>query len=64
VILQGNRDMTIAVHDFWNRPKYGGLLKYLTCACRVDSPAILFSKSTIDCRSLEVDLLRYSRQIL
>jgi hypothetical protein len=59
-ILQGSLDMTIVVHDFWNRPKYAVLLDYLNCACRADSLAVFFPKSTINPVSLRKDLARYA----
>jgi hypothetical protein len=61
-VLQGNRDQTIVVHDFWNRPKYEVLLQYLNCACRVDTLAVFFVKARIDADAVERDLEHYARQ--
>jgi hypothetical protein len=59
-ILHGNQDMTIAFHDFWNRPHYHVVLKYLNCACRADTLGIFFIRSAIDSRNVAADLVRYA----
>jgi hypothetical protein len=60
-ILHCSRDLTIVIHDFWDRQRqYGVLLKYLTCACRTDTLAVLFPKVNIDLFSLNEDLLQYA----
>jgi len=57
---QGTQDMTVMVHDFWNRPKYEVLLKYFNCACRADTLAVFFPKARVDLDSLQEDLRRHS----
>jgi hypothetical protein len=58
-LVQGDRDLTIVVHDFWDRPKYEVLLQYLNCACRADTLAVFFPKARIDPAALDMDLMRH-----
>lgn len=59
-MLQGSEDLTIVVHDFWTRPGYHVLLKYLNCACRADSLGVFFVKRRVDSRAMLNDLLRHA----
>ncbi len=59
-IVHGTGDQTIVIHDFWNRPGYHPLLKYLTCAGRTGTLGIFFPKKTFNLASLIDDLERYA----
>jgi hypothetical protein len=59
-ILQGTRNMTIVIHDFWNRSRYHVLMKYLNCACRADTLGVFFPRDQIDTRNLAADLVNYA----
>lgn len=59
-ILQGNQNMTIVIHDFWNRSGYHPLLKYLNFACRVETLGVFFVRGGIDFREVSIDLLRHA----
>jgi hypothetical protein len=57
-LLEGTKDMTIVVHDFWNRPEYHAVLPFLNCACRADSLAVFFPRARWDGDALQRELQR------
>lgn len=59
-LLNGSPNLTVGIHDFWNRPEYGMLLKYFNCACRAEKLGIFFPNSDIDRGAVIQDLWRYA----
>jgi hypothetical protein len=59
-ILQGNRNMTMVIHDFWSRSHYHLLLKHLNSACRADTLGVFFVRASVDLRDVAMDLTRYA----
>jgi hypothetical protein len=59
-IANGIGDETIVIHDFWNRPGYQVLLKYLNCASRTGTLGIFFPKKNIHLAALIEDLERHA----
>ena len=47
-ILNTNENVTIAIHDFWVRPEYHVLLKYLEVIEGADTLAVFKKRNTID----------------
>ncbi len=54
-----NERIRILIHDFWNRPQYHILLKYLDPLTRADSIGLFAIKSDIDLTSVEQDYETY-----
>lgn len=50
----------IAIHDFWDRPYYHCVLKYLDTVERAENIGIFQTKKNVDWRALAIDLARYS----
>ncbi len=40
-LLHGGKDMKIAVHDFWNRPFYHGVLRFSLVVDKADTMAVI-----------------------
>jgi hypothetical protein len=49
----------ILFHDFWDRPRYHAVLRYLDCLGRADTLAVLRAKPRVDWKSLAQDLAAY-----
>lgn len=54
-----NETIKILIHDFWNRPEYHILLKYLDTLTRVDTIGLFSIKSDIDLESVANDYEAY-----
>lgn len=54
------RDACVIIHDFWSRPEYHVVLKYLTCVAAVDDIGTFSIKPEIDLSALFDDLLTYA----
>lgn len=50
-----NSNMKILIHDFWNRPHYHIVLKYLHTVNRADTLGVFSVKKNIDLKSVEHD---------
>lgn len=54
-----NSRMKILIHDFWNRPEYHIVLKYLDTVMRVDTIALFSIKKNVDLKSVKSDYESY-----
>ncbi|WP_020180014.1 hypothetical protein [Methylopila sp. M107] len=52
----------ILIHDFWNRPQYHEVLKYLDVLDRADSLGLFQAKPGISTEELQADLSRYAQE--
>lgn len=50
----------VVIHDFWDRPQYHGVLRYLDTVERVDTLGVFRIKEGIEIRELVADLLEYA----
>lgn len=55
----GNKQLRILIHDFWNRPQYHVVLRYLDVVERVDSMGKFMIKNDVDIRSIQNDYEAY-----
>lgn len=54
-----NSSVRILIHDFWNRPKYHIVLKYLDVMIQVDTIGLFSIKDNVDLNSVESDYEAY-----
>ena len=50
-----NNNIKILIHDFWNRPHYKVVLKYLDTVNKVDTLGLFSIKKDIDLKSVKID---------
>lgn len=54
-----NKNMRILIHDFWSRPHYHVVLKYLSTVNRADTIGLFSIKEDVDLKSAEKDYAAY-----
>lgn len=59
-VLNAKPGTVIIVHDFWNRPEYHVILRYLICTDRVDTLGVFKAAQTVDWKSLAGDLISHA----
>ena len=58
-ILNTSKDCIIMIHDFWNRPRYHILLKFLTTIEKIDTLGVFIKKRKINKRKAKKMLRKY-----
>lgn len=61
IILEchANKNLTIMIHDFWNREEYHVVLRYLNTICKADTIGLFSIKTNIDLESARRDYEAY-----
>lgn len=61
-ILSTPPECTLMIHDFWNRPHYHVLMRFLNVEARADTLAVFSKKPAVDIRHVQSMLCRYQYQ--